>query len=279
MPTNVESPASSVSHMNTDSKAYHKHADPHSLASVYSDHAGKSRLPAQLPDSPIVPTAERRGLLARFCVIPEHIDAHKYPKQLKRTILFVVAFAAVAGSVGTTILVPAAADLAQDLGTSELAAYVLMGVYFISFSWVPRWWLSFSERHGHRSVIVVSFVWFWASSIACALAQSIVSLVVLRFLAGASAMAVQACGACTVMDLYAEDERTLVLVLYSMCPLLGPFLAPLLGDAVVAAWGWRATMWLMAIVCGLDVFVIIFFLPETLRRNDLDKVRGGARDV
>lgn len=299
MPSDLESLASSVSHTVPDPEPIgHASAasdsDAGSLASSDSDHAGKSRLPAPLPlpvplalaptalnrsKNPCkVPTAERRGFLARLCVLPEYVDARTYPKRLKLTIVFVVAFAAVAGPMGTSILLPAVTDLSQDLHTLVLGVNVLVGVYLISLGVFPMWWLNFSERHGRRSVYVVSFSWFFAFSIACAVAPSIVSLVILRFLAGAGASAVQACGAGTISDLYVQEERGVALGLFYLGPLFGPFLAPILGGAVAVAWGWRATMWIMVIVCGLNVLLIILFLPETLPRNDLDMVRARVQE-
>jgi MFS family permease len=49
---------------------------------------------------------------------------------------------------------------------------------------------------------------------------------------------------------------------------MGPFLAPILGGVVGQVWGWRATQWLLVIFSGCNVILILFFLPETLRRSD-----------
>ncbi|PVH16272.1 uncharacterized protein CXQ87_004144 [Candidozyma duobushaemuli] len=216
----------------------------------------------------VKPMSARRGLLARLSVIPELDDARNYTPNIKFVIVIIVAFAGISGPMGTSIILPAVSDVSQDLDTTSSIVNVSVGIYLISLGVFPIWWSNFSEKHGRRSVYVVSFIWFFAFSIGCCLAPSISSLIVLRLLAGVGASAVQACGAATVSDLYIQEERGYALGLFYLGPLLGPFLSPVIGGAVAQAWGWRATMWVMVIVCGLNVLTIIFLLPETLRTED-----------
>lgn len=216
-----------------------------------------------------VPRAQRRGPLAFLTVIPEYDDARNYSSGVKLWIVLIVAFAGTTGPMGTSIMLPAIDEMARDLSTSVSTVNVSVGVYLILLGVFPMWWSNFSERHGRRVVYVASYAWFLAFLIGLALAPTILSLVVMRLLAGVGASAVQACGAATVADLYVMEERGTALGLFYLGPLLGPFLSPIVGGAVAEAWGWRATMWVMVIVCGCNVVLLFFFLPETLRRDDL----------
>lgn len=232
--------------------------------------------PEKSPESPseeakashAVAVADRRGLLAFLSLIPEYDDARNYSASTKLVIVLIVAFAGISGPMGTSILLPAVDSVVEDLHTSTSIVNISVGVYLLSLGIFPMWWSNFSEKHGRRSVYVVSFVWFLAFSVGCAVAPSITALIVLRVLAGAGASAVQACGAATVSDLYVQEERGTALGLFYLGPLLGPFLSPILGGAVAEAWGWRATMWVMVIICAVNVFLVIFLLPETLRKED-----------
>lgn len=216
-----------------------------------------------------VPKENRRGVLLSWAVIPEAANARLYLDRVKLTIVLVVAFAAVSGPMGTSILLPAIDDLVRDLNTTTAIANISVGIYLISLGVFPLWWSSLCERIGRRTVYVISFAWFFAFSIGCAVAPNISGLIVLRLLAGLGASAVQACGAGTIADLYVQEERGTALGLFYLGPLLGPFISPIMGGAVAMKWGWRGTMWIMVIVCGLNVLTILLFLPETLL-NDLD---------
>lgn len=216
----------------------------------------------------------RRGLLAFAALVPELDDARDYSARTKLLLVSVVAGAGTLGPMGTSIILPAVSDVALLLRTSVTMVNVLVGIYLIALGIFPMWWSNFSERHGRRTVYVLSFLWFVAFSVACAVAPSIGLLIVLRFFAGAGALAVQACGAGTVADLYVPEERGTALGVFYLGPLLGPFLLPIIGGAVAEAWGWRATMWVMVIFCGVNLALIVFLLPETLRREDVARLRA-----
>lgn len=231
------------------------------------------------PHAHKVPITQRRGPLSFLTLIPEYDDARNYNKSSKLLIVLIVAFAGTTGPMGTSIMLPAVDDMARDLHTSVSTVNVSVGIYLLSLGIFPMWWSNFSEKHGRRVVYVVSYIWFFAFSIGSALAPSIASLIVMRLLAGVGSSAVQACGAATVADLYVQEERGTALGLFYLGPLLGPFLSPIIGGAVAEAWGWRATMWVMTIICGVNVVLIIFFLPETLRKEEnLAQVRQRLKE-
>lgn len=226
-----------------------------------------------------VPVSQRRGPLSFLTVIPEIDDARNYSRVRKLIIISVVAFAATTGPMGTSILLPAVDDMVRDLNATVGVVNVSVGIYLVSMGIFPMWWSNFSERHGRRMVYVFSFVLFLVFSIGCALAPSISSFIILRFLVGSSASAVQACGAATVADLYVTEERGTALGIFYLGPLLGPFLSPIIGGAVAQAWGWRATMWVMVIFCGVNVVLVMLLLPETLRLEDsMEKVRQRLKE-
>lgn len=259
--------SSSISLASTALAVSDLEAQPQSLHAASADGAAaeKTVRPAV---SHKVPPSERRGLLSWVSLVPELDDARNYGPYQKLLLVFVVACAGTTGPMGTSIILPAVEDVARLLHTSETMVNVLVGIFLLSLGVFPMWWSNFSERHGRRPVYIVSFSWFLAFSVGSAVAPSISALIVLRMLAGAGALAVQACGAATVADLYVPEERGAALGIFYLGPLLGPFLLPIIGGAVAQAWGWRATMWVMVIFCGANVVLILLFLPETLRRED-----------
>lgn len=215
-----------------------------------------------------VPVGERRGLLALIVLIAEIEDARDYSPRIKYFLLAIIVIACFSGPMGTSILFPAAQDVSDNLHTLVSVVNFSVGTYVLSLGIFPLWWSNFSEKHGRRSVYLISFTWFLAFCIGSALAPSIGVLIALRFLSGAGASSVQACGAATVADLYVQEERGFALGLFYLGNLLAIFLSPVIGGAVSEAWGWRATMWVMVIVCGVVLFLIMFCLPETLRKQD-----------
>lgn len=215
-----------------------------------------------------VPMSQRRGLLSIMAVLPEYEDARDYPNNMKAMIVFIISFVATTGPMGTSILMPAIDDVVQDLQTSVSIVNVSVGVYLLALGIFPMWWSTFSERFGRRSIYIVSFALFCAFSIGAALSPTVQALIGFRVLCGMASSSVQAVGAGTIGDLYAQHERGRAMGFFYLGPLMGPFLAPILGGAVAQAWGWRATQWLLVIFSGCSFVFLLFGLPETLRKQD-----------
>lgn len=216
----------------------------------------------------VVPRSQRRGILSQVVLIPEYHDARDYPESIKFLIVFIIAFALITGPMGTLIMLPAIEDIVRDLNTTDLTVNVSVGIYLLSLGIFPLWWSSLSERSGRRTVYFISFTMFFAFSIGTSLSPTIGALIGLRVLQGGCLASVQAVGAGTIADLFAPQNRGRAMGWYYLGPLCGPFLAPILGGAVAQGWGWRATQWLLVIFSGCNTFLILFLLPETLRKVD-----------
>ena len=147
-------------------------------------------------------------------MIPEYEDARDYPNKIKYLIVFIIAFASLAGPFGTSVMLPAIDDIVNDLNTNVSTVNVSVGIYLLSLGIFPLWWSSFSERFGRRSVYMVSFTLFVAFSIGTALSPNIAALIVLRVLQGGSSASVQAVGAGTIADLFIPQERGQAMGLY-----------------------------------------------------------------
>ncbi|CZT45247.1 related to dityrosine transporter [Rhynchosporium secalis] len=215
----------------------------------------------------IVPRAKRRGLLARFAVIPEVERPYEYKNSTKWFITFQVAIAAAAAPMGSAILLPALPELAIDLNTTPTITNLSVALYMLSMSIFPLWWSSFSETLGRRSIYLTSFVLFTLWNIISAISTSMGMLIVMRVLGGGAAASVQAVGAGTIADIFEVRERGRAMGVFYLGPLLGPLLAPIIGGVLSQAWGWRATQWFQAIYGGVLVVLLTFCLPETLAKR------------
>lgn len=234
-----------------------------------------------IDDSKIVPRSQMRGILGRFCILPEYQDAREIPHKLRKFIVFVIAFCAMLGPMGTSILLPASDDAVRDLNTTITILNVAIGVYLITLGVIPLWWSSLSERHGRRSIYIVSFIMYLCFTIGCAMAPNVNTLIGFRVLSGGCAASVQSVGAGTIGDLYPVTQRGAAMGVFYLGPLAGPLLSPIIGGAITSnpKFGWRATQWFLICLSGGCCLLIIFFLPETLRKQDnREAIRKILRD-
>ena len=126
----------------------------------------------------------------------------------------------------------------------------------------PLWWSSFSESFGRRSIYLISFTLFLVFNILSAVSVNIAMLIVMRILGGGAAASVQAVGAGTIADIWEPKERGTAMGMFYLGPLMGPFLAPIIGGALAQGLGWRSTQWFLAIYGAVVLIFLFFALPE-----------------
>ena len=84
----------------------------------------------------------------------------------------------------------------------------------------------------------------------------------MRMLAGGAAASAQTVGAGTIADVWEVKERGRAMGIFFLGPLCGPLLAPIIGGALTAKFGWRSTQWFLAIYGGVVLVFLFFALPE-----------------
>lgn len=217
-----------------------------------------------------VSRSERRGLFARFAVIAEVTEPTHYSNKTKWLITAIVAVAAAAAPVGSSIIFPVIDEVVRELNTTPTRANLSVALYMLAMAIFPLWWSAFSETLGRRTIYLASFAMFIVFGILSAESQSIAMLVVMRLFTGGASASVQAVGAGTVADLWESHERGRAMGYFYLGPLLGPLLAPIIGGILGEALGWRATQWALAVYGFIVWFLIFFALPETLKaRKDM----------
>lgn len=227
-----------------------------------------SRTTSVLPDAIIVPRSQRRGLFARFALIPEVENPVHYARKTKWFLTFIVAFCAMAAPMGSAIVMPVLEDISLAFHSNHTITNMSVAVYMLSMAIFPLWWSSFSERLGRRTIYIASFSLFIVFAILSAVSTDIAMLIVVRTLSGGAAASVQAVGAGTIADLWETKERGRAMSLFYLGPLCGPLFAPIIGGALGAGLGWRSTQWFLVIYGGATLLFIIIALPETLHRTD-----------
>jgi multidrug resistance protein len=226
-----------------------------------------SRTTSVLPDAILVPRTQRRGLLARFTLIPEVENPYHYTRKTKWFLTFIVAFCAMAAPMGSAIVMPVLHEISIVFNASKTVTNMSVAVYMLSMSIFPLWWSSFSERLGRRTIYITSFILFIIFAILSAVSNSIAMLIVVRTLSGGAAASVQAVGAGSIADIWEVRERGRAMGIFYLGPLCGPLFAPIIGGALGEGLGWRSTQWFLVIYGGATLIFIIFALPETLARK------------
>ncbi|KAH8889096.1 MFS general substrate transporter [Thozetella sp. PMI_491] len=131
----------------------------------------------------------------------------------------------------------------------QLAAFVT-SVFILGYALGPLVIAPLSEMYGRVPLYQGCGVLFLIFNIACAVANSLGSLIVYRLLAGAAASCPLTIGAGSISDMVSKERRGSAMALWMIGPIFGPTLGPLICAFLTEAKGWRWNFWLMAILTG-----------------------------
>lgn len=125
---------------------------------------------------------------------------------------------------------------------------------------------SISDAIGRRKPLIISVILFALSSLFCALAPNIETLIVARFLQGFTASGGVVLSKAVVSDIFTGREMTKFFALLMVINAVAPMAAPIAGGAILTLpfAGWETIFYFLGLLGLLMVVVIALRLPETL---------------
>ncbi|MGR4869901.1 multidrug effflux MFS transporter [Variovorax sp. LARHSF232] len=165
------------------------------------------------------------------------------------------------------------ASLHADIGAVQMS----LTVFFLALGIGQLLYGPVSDMVGRKPPLYFGLALFVAASIGCALAQSIDTLVLLRFVQGLGAAAGMAIPRAVVRDLHTGTDAARLMSLLMLVFSVSPILAPLVGSGVIALSSWRGVFWAVAIAGIAGAAMMAFMLRETRTREErLESSLGGA---
>lgn len=196
----------------------------------------------------------------------------------------VVSLYTMVSPLSSSILSPAVPKISEDLGITDSTTQSLtVSIFILAWAICPLFMAPISELYGRQYVLNASIVLLLIFNIACAVAQNTAELIVFRFLAGMAGAPPISVGAGTLADMFADRERNTPLALYSLGPLIGPVMAPIIAGWAAEYLDWPWVFWILSIMNGvIAVYGLVFyretFAPVLLKRKakKLRKESGNA---
>ncbi|MCU0861019.1 MAG: MFS transporter [Methanomassiliicoccales archaeon] len=164
----------------------------------------------------------------------------------------------------------------------QIAADLDMG--YAEIIWVPTAYLvtlavtilvmgRVSDVVGRKSIFLMGFGVFTASSLLCSLSASGAELILFRIIQGFGGACIGSTSAAIITETYPSNERGKALGINALAVYLGMSLGPPLGGFLTHAFGWRSVFW-VNVPIGIAVILLAHFKikassPEA-RRGRLD---------
>lgn len=105
---------------------------------------------------------------------------------------------------------------------------------------------------------------FAAAAVACALAQTIDQLIVMRFFHGTAAAAASVVINALMRDIYPKEEFSRMMSFVMLVTTIAPLMAPIIGGWVLVWLSWHYIFWILAMAAILASVMILTLIKETL---------------
>ncbi|KAI1820372.1 major facilitator superfamily domain-containing protein [Xylaria intraflava] len=138
----------------------------------------------------------------------------------------------------------------QTIATLGVTTY-LIGLALGSLLWAPV-----SELYGRKPVYVVCMTIYTLMILPSCFATSLTEILVTRFIGALFGAAMVSISSGTVVDISTEENRALILSLWSIAPLNGPVTGPVIGGFVFQYLGWRWDNWIVLILAGASTVAV-----------------------
>lgn len=176
--------------------------------------------------------------------------------------------------VDTTIVNVGLPEIGRGLGVGTRALEWIVDAYTVVLASLLIVSGALADRFGRRRVFQCGLILFGIASLACALAPSPGLLVTARAVQGIGASMLSPVALAIVVNTMPDPrERARAIGIWASVFGLSMAAGPVIGGALIAAFGWRSVFWINAPVVVAALVLVAVFVPESraarARRLDL----------
>lgn len=159
---------------------------------------------------------------------------------------------------------PALPMIAKQFNASAGSVQMTLSTYILGFAIGQLFYGPMADSIGRKPVALGGTLVFALAAMACALAQSIDQLIMLRLLHGLAAAAASVVINALMRDIYPKEEFSRMMSFVMLITTIAPLVAPIVGGFVMVWFSWHAIFWILATAALLASAMIFFFIHETL---------------
>ena len=179
-------------------------------------------------------------------------------------IVFILGLLAMLMPLSIDMYLPALPVISAQFGVPAGSAQMTLSTYILGFALGQLFYGPMADSLGRKPVILGGTLVFAAAAVACALAQTIDHLIIMRFFHGLAAAAASVVINALMRDIYPKEEFSRMMSFVMLVTTIAPLVAPMAGGAVLVLFSWHVIFWILALAALLASAMIFFFIDETL---------------
>lgn len=170
-----------------------------------------------------------------------------------------------------TVVLPAIPQMAADLGGASHLSWVVSAYLLTTTATTPIYG-KLSDQLGRRTVLIPAIILFLAASIFCALADSVLMLIIARALQGIGGGALFSVSQAAIADVIAPRERGKYQGWLTGVWAFASIAGPIAGGFLVEHLSWRWIFWANLPIGGIAIVLCIRGLTGITTRGSLSKI-------
>ena len=179
-------------------------------------------------------------------------------------IVFILGLLAMLMPLSIDMYLPALPVISAQFGVPAGSAQMTLSTYILGFALGQLFYGPMADSLVRKPVILGGTLVFAAAAVACALAQTIDHLIIMRFFHGLAAAAASVVINALMRDIYPKEEFSRMMSFVMLVTTIAPLVAPMAGGAVLVWFSWHVIFWILALAALLASAMIFFFIDETL---------------
>ncbi|EYE96666.1 MFS transporter [Aspergillus ruber CBS 135680] len=166
--------------------------------------------------------------------------------------------------VSSSMVAPALSTIAAEFNVDdEIVSQLMLSIFILAYAVGPLIMGPLSEIYGRVIVLQLANLIYLVFNIACGVSQTKVQMIVCRFFSGLGGSAPLAIGAGLLSDCFKAEERGKGIAIYSLAPLLGPAVGPIIGGFITENTTWRWVFYATSIADGVIQIAGLYLLRES----------------
>jgi DHA1 family bicyclomycin/chloramphenicol resistance-like MFS transporter len=180
-----------------------------------------------------------------------------------RVVLGLLATISAAGPIALNIYLPALPAVHEAFDAPVPQVQLTLTISLLAFAAGQLLYGPLSDRFGRRPAVLCGVLVFCAGTLLCLTAPNLYWLMAGRAVQALGSSAGLIISRAIVSDLYPREKMVRMIAYLTMVMVVAPTVSPLLGGALVDAFGWRSPFVFMAAAGVVILWVAWRYLPET----------------
>ena len=166
-------------------------------------------------------------------------------------IVFILGLLAMLMPLSIDMYLPALPVISAQFGVPAGSTQMTLSTYILGFALGQLIYGPMADSFGRKPVVLGGTLVFAAAAVACALANTIDQLIVMRFFHGLAAAAASVVINALMRDIYPKEEFSRMMSFVMLVTTIAPLMAPIVGGWVLVWLSWHYIFWILAVAVGL----------------------------